>query len=258
MKVITFILVLMVSITMAQKKKKGGYYNILSLDGGGIKGLIPAEALKKIETYAYTYCKEKGLKPPVYNDQQGNPREAVAMKDMFDMISGTSTGSIITAALSFYNKKDPRNKEGENKIPTFFADEIKNIYTENGSVIFADHKASGDGTQTLVFLIVVVFFGALFYMLGKHIYDNDETKKNFERIDQILSNQKRKLKGNDIKHDNDLGLAKSMKNFVGDMKDFNMMAVFSKNEDNENAANGIEMAENKIAGNENSVTPINN
>lgn len=178
----------MVSITMAQKKKKGGYYNILSLDGGGIKGLIPAQALKLIETYAYTYCKEKGLKPPVYNDLQGNPREAVAMKDMFDMISGTSTGSIITAALSYYNKGDPRNKEGENKIPTFFADEIKNIYTENGSVIFADHKASGDGTQVLVFLIFVVIWGALFYMLGKHIYDNEETKKNFDRIDQILSN----------------------------------------------------------------------
>lgn len=57
MKVITFILVIWVSIVMAQKKrKKGDHFNILSLDGGGIRGLIPAQAIKNIETYAYKYC----------------------------------------------------------------------------------------------------------------------------------------------------------------------------------------------------------
>ena len=183
MKVITFILVVMVSITMAQKKKKGAYYNILSLDGGGIRGLIPAQAIKKIETYAYTYCKDKGYKPPEYTFENGTIREAVAMKDMFDMISGTSTGRIITAALSFWNKTDPANYKGTNKIPTFFAEEILAIYRDNGAVIFADHKASGDGTQTLVFVIFCVLWGGLFYVLGKRIYDNDDTKANFKRIE---------------------------------------------------------------------------
>jgi hypothetical protein len=166
----------------AQKKKKGSYYNILSLDGGGIRGLIPAQAIKNIETYAYTYCKEKGLKPPVYTNKDGTPREAVAMKDMFDMISGTSTGSIITAALSYWDKNDKRNVKGA-YIPTFFAEEILDIYRNNGAVIFADHKASGDGTQTLVFIVFCVIWGGLFYVLGKHIYDNEETKNNFKRIE---------------------------------------------------------------------------
>lgn len=105
------------------------------------------------------------------------------MKDMFHMISGTSTGSIITAALSYYNKTDPANYKGDPKIPTFFAEEILDIYRNNGAVIFADHKASGDGTQTLVFIIFCVIWGGLFYMLGKHIYDNDDTKANFKRIE---------------------------------------------------------------------------
>ena len=41
----------------AQKKvdnKK--YYNILAIDGGGIRGLIPATALQYMEKYAYEYC----------------------------------------------------------------------------------------------------------------------------------------------------------------------------------------------------------
>lgn len=50
-----------------------------------------------------------------------------------------------------------------------------------------------------------------------------------------------------------------MKKAMNDFKDFNMMAVFAKNKDEENAGEGIELAESKVAGgNENSVTPINN
>lgn len=155
----------------------------MSLDGGGIRGLIPAQALKNIETFAFNYCKEKGYKHPVYNWPNGTAREAVAMKDMFDMISGTSTGSIITASLSYWDKTDEANYKGDEKIPTFFAEEILDIYRKNGAVIFADHKASGDGTQTLVFILFCVIWGILFYFLGKHIYDNDETKANFKRIE---------------------------------------------------------------------------
>ena len=43
-------------------------YNILAIDGGGIRGIIPAGILIKAEKYAYTYAKEKGYKVPVYKD----------------------------------------------------------------------------------------------------------------------------------------------------------------------------------------------
>ena len=31
------------------------FYNILTIDGGGIRGLIPAQAISHMETYAYKY-----------------------------------------------------------------------------------------------------------------------------------------------------------------------------------------------------------
>ena len=105
-----------------------------------------------------------------------------------------------------------------------------------------------------MFIVICTAFGVVFYFLGRHIYDNPETKANFERISQILSNQKRKLKGQEIKHDNDMGLAKSMKKAYAEFKDFNMMAVFAKKDEEA----GLEMAENPGKVHENSVTPINN
>ena len=38
-------------------KKK--MYNILALDGGGIRGLIPGQIISQVETIAYNYAKEK-------------------------------------------------------------------------------------------------------------------------------------------------------------------------------------------------------
>ena len=34
------------------------YYNILTIDGGGIRGLIPAMVLSEMEAYAYTYSQD--------------------------------------------------------------------------------------------------------------------------------------------------------------------------------------------------------
>ena len=42
------------------------YYNILSIDGGGIKGIIPATCLEKVEKYAYDYATQQGYDFPKY------------------------------------------------------------------------------------------------------------------------------------------------------------------------------------------------
>ncbi len=57
---------------------------ILSLDGGGIRGALTLGYLKRIET--------------LLREKQNNPN--LVLSDYFDLIGGTSTGSIIAAALS--------------------------------------------------------------------------------------------------------------------------------------------------------------
>lgn len=78
-------------------------YKILSLDGGGFRGVISARILKEIE--------EK-LKP-----------RNKKLHEYFDLVTGTSTGSLIAAGIA----------KGRS------ADELLNIYQENGQKIFPAH-----------------------------------------------------------------------------------------------------------------------
>jgi patatin-like phospholipase/acyl hydrolase len=88
---------------------------ILSIDGGGIKGIIPGMVLVEIE---------ERLKI-----RTGNPNAYIA--DYFDFFAGTSTGGILTCLLTCPSKDDPKK-------PRFSAKEALNLYIENGSKIFSN------------------------------------------------------------------------------------------------------------------------
>jgi uncharacterized protein len=81
--------------------KKNGWssknVNILSIDGGGIRGIFAARYLSRIE---------EDIKRPIHN--------------YFDLITGTSTGGIIALALA-------------NGVP---ARDIEELYAKNGKDIF--------------------------------------------------------------------------------------------------------------------------
>ena len=72
-------------MTLQQKINVTTPKKILTLDGGGIRGMITVEILKEIETLLRTELK-----------QDNN----FVLADYFDYISGTSTGAIIAACLS--------------------------------------------------------------------------------------------------------------------------------------------------------------
>lgn len=86
---------------------------ILSIDGGGIKGIIPGMVLVEIE---------ERLKV-----RTGNPDAFIA--DYFDFFAGTSTGGILICLLLCPSKENP-------KLPRFSAKEALNLYLENGPKIF--------------------------------------------------------------------------------------------------------------------------
>ena len=79
---------------------------VLSIDGGGIRGIIPAMLLAEIER-----------------------RTKRATAEMFDLIAGTSTGGILALGL---NKPDLNSKEK----PEYSAQELVDLYEREGSRIF--------------------------------------------------------------------------------------------------------------------------
>lgn len=105
---------------------------VLSLDGGGIRGLIPALVLAEIE-------KKTGRK----------------ITELFDLIAGTSTGGILALGLC---------KDNGNGAPQYSAKDLSKIYQDHGSEIFSrsfwrgmsstggltDEKYPEDGLETIL------------------------------------------------------------------------------------------------------------
>lgn len=81
---------------------------ILSIDGGGIRGIIPAILLAEIEKLT-----QKNI------------------AELFDLIAGTSTGGILTLGLTKPHPQDPST-------PQFNAEELINFYREYGKEIFSE------------------------------------------------------------------------------------------------------------------------
>lgn len=94
------------------RNNKRQYYTILSLDGGGVKGVLPALWLSEIESRA---------KRPISH--------------LFNMLAGTSTGAIVAAGLSA-PKTVPKIREEASYQPRYSALDIVNIYREKSSTIF--------------------------------------------------------------------------------------------------------------------------
>lgn len=83
----------------------GRQYRVLSIDGGGIRGIIPAMVLAEIER-----------------------RTGKHISELFDFIAGTSTGGILSLGLVI---------PGENGKPKYKAEDLVGLYQENGQTIFS-------------------------------------------------------------------------------------------------------------------------
>jgi patatin-like phospholipase/acyl hydrolase len=90
---------------------------ILSIDGGGIRGIIPGMVIASLEDRLRLISK--------------NPEAHIT--DYFDFFAGTSTGGILTSILLYPSEKDPSK-------PKFSAREALDIYLEHGEHIFHAKK----------------------------------------------------------------------------------------------------------------------
>lgn len=155
-------------------------YNILAIDGGGIRGIIPAGVLLGVEKEAYRYATEKGYNVPKYQDADGKDIPLVHLKDMFDMMAGTSTGSIISAALAYPNPEDKELPRDQRR-PWYFMQEIMAIYTETGDQIFVASRSSAV-VGFFIFVFMLAGCGALGYAFNHHHFNFEKDRKKIEEI----------------------------------------------------------------------------
>jgi patatin-like phospholipase/acyl hydrolase len=94
----------------------GKRLTILSIDGGGVRGLIPATILAELEAKL---------------QRLDGPERRLA--DYFDVIAGTSTGGLITGLIATPGKDDCKK-------PLCTAQEVTEFYHKYSSKIFPRRK----------------------------------------------------------------------------------------------------------------------
>lgn len=123
---------------MSKKRK-----TILSIDGGGIRGIIPATILAEIERKAVIEIRDRinGPNGPEEEERKKELHSAldrltqirkgekfIPTAELFDMIAGSSTGGIL--ALGLATKKDSEER------PKHSADRLVKLYRKSGPKIF--------------------------------------------------------------------------------------------------------------------------
>lgn len=108
---------------------------ILSIDGGGIRGLIPAIILDAIETRTAQIeiqaAENENRDPDV---QEGTDGAFIPTSELFDLIAGTSTGGILALGLTMPN--DVMVPPAERQ-PAYTAQALAALYREEGNQIFS-------------------------------------------------------------------------------------------------------------------------
>lgn len=148
-------------------------YNMLIIDGGGIRGLIPGQVILYLEKYAYEYANKIGLTAvPEFNKcfQYKGHEKKMAMKDLFDTMAGTSTGSIISAGLSY--PKDSAGFETNEWVPMYWGDDVIEIYSKKGDMIFKKNEGIKDAMKVVLTLIYLAVFAGIGYYFGRRWFDN--------------------------------------------------------------------------------------
>ncbi|XP_062102060.1 patatin-like protein 3 [Humulus lupulus] len=139
-----------------QPPKHGNMITILSVDGGGIRGIIPAVLIEYLESEL----------------QELDGKDA-RIADYFDMISGTSTGGLITAMLTAPNK---------NNRPLYAGNEIVPFYLQHCPKIFPQ----SNGLFGLLDPVRGVAIGPKYN--GKYLHDTVRNILGTTRLHETLTN----------------------------------------------------------------------
>ncbi|KAI5591328.1 hypothetical protein BDE02_04G071900 [Populus trichocarpa] len=141
--------------SLIQPPTYGSQITILSIDGGGIRGIIPGTILSFLES-----------------ELQLDGADA-RLADYFDVISGTSTGGLVTAMLAAPNKQNR---------PLFAAKDINDFYLENSPKIFPQDGSPFASAENLIKTLKGPKYD------GKFLHSIVKEKLGDTRLHQTLTN----------------------------------------------------------------------
>ncbi|KAG0499392.1 hypothetical protein HPP92_004083 [Vanilla planifolia] len=142
--------------SMESPRCHGSLVTVLSIDGGGVRGIIPGTILAFLESKL-----------------QEIDGEDVRIADYFDVIAGTSTGGLVTAMITAPDK---------NNRPLFAAKEINDFYLQNSPKIFPQ-KGWGLFSATS---LLSAFSGPKYD--GKYLHSIIEKLLGKTKLQQTLTN----------------------------------------------------------------------
>ncbi|KAK1301328.1 hypothetical protein QJS10_CPB12g01497 [Acorus calamus] len=111
----------MADVVVSPPPSYGKMVTVLSIDGGGIRGIIPGTSLAFLESKL-----------------QELDGESVRLADYFDVITGTSTGGLVTAMIT---------APGKDNRPLFTGKEIVDFYLQHCPKIFPQRSSGLTATE---------------------------------------------------------------------------------------------------------------
>ena len=155
-------------------KDSDQYFNILSLDGAGMNGLVIAQVLSLIEQYAYNYTEKKNIQnhAPVYGNQK-----LIPIKDMFNMSAATSVTSFLAVGLSI--------PSSENKtLPAYTAQNMVRLYEMKHQEL--DRYYHYRPNQILLMIIIFFLSFLIFYWIGINKFNHVNIDKAYVIIGEFI------------------------------------------------------------------------
>ncbi|ESW28807.1 hypothetical protein PHAVU_002G019700 [Phaseolus vulgaris] len=138
--------------------KYENFITVLSIDGGGIRGIIPSVLLAYLESQL-----------------QELDGEDARLADYFDVIAGTSTGGLVAAMLTAPNPN-------ANKHPLFAANEIVPFYLQNSPQIFPQTRGLFGWLKNIVKALTGPKYD------GKYLHELIRKKLGDTKFHQTLTN----------------------------------------------------------------------
>lgn len=142
--------------SLVQPPTYGNLITVLSIDGGGVRGLIPGTILSFLE-----------------DELQKLDGENVRLADYFDVMAGTSTGGLVTAMLA---------APDENNRPLFAAKDIKQFYLDHCPGIFHQEKSMFGHARKMMKALEGPRYD------GKYLHQLAKEKLGNTRLHQTLTN----------------------------------------------------------------------